>query len=186
MVWSPLVNSWNFQDKYVFNKVWSLQTQPSPSQVNSWNFLGKYGFNKVDHFKLNLVHPKWTFETSLSSMDSLENESFKLKPWTTHALVARPFHYNSLCKFNYCDKLNLVLANLVKPLLLCLLLCMFSSLVCLFARMLVYFVIVFQCIDCTESNDLLWRECDFFTNFKRQVTHHKPPIILYMHSSVFQ
>ena len=89
---------------------------------------------------------RWTLGTSLTSMEPLENESFKLKPWPTHALVAspRPFHYNSFCKLNYCDKLNLVLANLVKPLLLSLLLCMFSSLVCLIARMLVYFVIVFS------------------------------------------
>ena len=47
-----LKTRWNFLDKYGFNKVWSLQTQPSPSQVNSWNFLNKYGTIRV-----------WIFQT---------------------------------------------------------------------------------------------------------------------------
>ena len=127
---------------------------------------------KFDHFKLNLVHPKWTLGTSLTSMEPLEYESFKLKPWPTHALVAspRPLHYNSFWKLNYCNKLNLVITNLVKPLLLSMLLCMFSSLVCLIARMLVYFVIVFSMYRLYGEQRSFVKRVWFLHQLQRQVT----------------
>ena len=51
---------------------------------------------------------QWTLETSLTNMDPLEFESFKLKPWPTLALVAspKPFYQNSFCKLNYVSNLT--------------------------------------------------------------------------------